>query len=146
MLPGTCLYCCRGCTPPPPSGLGTECTRCCAGLCCLWPEGKQSREDGSTQGSQRRGRKSKYVCRVFNHINIHKNSSKNTGIFIEKFRHHLHPPVCHSEPPKGCFFIHVCADTWMNQIIRSVMDNKAYERHHHHHIYSSANICVRFCL
>lgn len=48
LLPGTCLYCCHGCTPPPPSGLGTECTRCCAGLCCLWPcwERRKKRKDG----------------------------------------------------------------------------------------------------
>ncbi len=45
VLPGTCLYCCHGCTPPPLSGLETECKRCCAGLCCLWPGGKEGRKE-----------------------------------------------------------------------------------------------------
>ncbi len=39
--PGTCLCCCHECTPPPPSVPWTECTICCAALCCLQPSETQ---------------------------------------------------------------------------------------------------------
>lgn len=45
VLPGTCLYCYRGSTPPPPSGYGTEWKRCCAAPCCGRPATATRRVD-----------------------------------------------------------------------------------------------------
>lgn len=40
--PGTCRWCRRGCTPPPRSGPGTACRRCCAAPCYWWPAEKDA--------------------------------------------------------------------------------------------------------
>ena len=37
VLPGTCLCCCHGSTPPPLSGYGIEWKKCCAAPCCVRP-------------------------------------------------------------------------------------------------------------
>lgn len=93
-LPGTCRCCCRGCTPPPPSGRGTECRRCCAGLCCLWPEGKESGGGRSARAGRKRGRQRKSA----------RGATTENAVIFER-RRHLHP-VCLSEPPRGCFCLH----------------------------------------
>lgn len=65
LLPGTYLYCCRVCTPPPPSGPETECTRCCAGLCCLWPEGTEGKKGQMNTEELREGRQKKTSTDAF---------------------------------------------------------------------------------